>query len=254
MRKLLQNRIKRQPEVLRPELPVFTAEPSYGLSAAQVQERVEKGYANTPIESSSKTVGQIILGNVLTYFNMIFFILAALVIAVGSWVNLTFMPVVIANIVIGIVQELRSKQTLDKLSILTSPKGIVVREGSQQTIETSQMVRDDIVVFASGNQIFSDAEVVDGSCYVNEALVTGEADEIKKSPGDQLLSGSFVISGSCRARLTAVGADSFVSKLTLEAKKSKKIKRSEMMNALSKLVMWIGIILIPMIDEKKIGK
>lgn len=207
---------------------------------------MEKGYANTAIDPSSKTIGQIILSNTLTYFNMVFFALAALVIAVGSWYNLTFMPVVIANIFIGIAQEIKSKKTLDKLSILTSPKGVAVRNGVSRTISIDEMVRDDIVIFAAGNQIFSDAVVAEGECLVNEALITGEADEIKKTVGSELLSGSFVVSGTCRARLTAVGADSFVSKLTLEAKKSKKPKKSEMMNSLSKLVLWIGMILIPL--------
>ncbi len=236
----------RREDEVRPQVPVIIAEPGIGLTAAQVSERAEKGYANTAIESSSKTIGQIILTNTLTYFNMIFFALAALVIAVGSWYNLTFMPVVIANIFIGIVQEIKSKKTLDKLSILNSPKGVAIRDGAARTINIDEMVRDDIVVFASGNQIFSDAVVVEGECLVNEALITGEADEIKKTVGSELLSGSFIVSGTCRARLTAVGADSFVSKLTLEAKKSKKPKQSEMMSSLSKLVLWIGIILIPL--------
>lgn len=230
----------------RPFVPVITADPAYGLTAQQVRERTEKGYANTAIESSSKTIGQIILTNTLTYFNMVFFALAALVIAVGSWYNLTFMPVVIANIFIGIVQEIKSKKALDKLSILNSPKGVVIRDGVSRTINVEEMVRDDIVIFAAGNQISSDAVVVEGECLVNEALITGEADEIKKTIGSELLSGSFVVSGTCRARLTAVGADSFVSKLTLEAKKAKKAQKSEMMNSLSKLVLWIGIILIPL--------
>lgn len=243
---LLKPQSRKTPVDDRPDVPVIFADPAVGLTDVQARERAEKGYANTAIESSSKTIGQIILSNTLTYFNMIFFALAALVIAVGSWYNLTFMPVVIANIFIGIVQEIRSKKTLDKLSILTSPKGIAIRDGARRTLGTEEMVRDDIVIFAAGNQIFSDAVVVEGECLVNEALITGEADEIKKTPGSELLSGSFVVSGSCKARLTAVGADSFVSKLTLEAKKAKKPKKSEMMESLSKLVLWIGIILIPL--------
>lgn len=190
-------------------------------------------------------MGQIISSNLFSYFNLIFFILAACIIAVGSWNDLMFMPVVIANIFIGIVQELRSKKTLDKLNLLQSPKGVAVREGREVTLPVEDMVRDDIVVFAAGDQIFADAVVVADSCQVNEALITGEADEIKKNVGDELLSGSFVVSGKCRARLVNVGADSFVSRLTLEAKKSKKNAQSDMMLSLSKLVKWIGIILIP---------
>ena len=185
------------------------------------------------------------LGNIFTYFNIVFFILAAFIIAVRSWNNLMFMGVVVLNTAIGIVQELRSKKTLDNLTLLNTPKGTVVRNGQRFVIDTAELVRDDIVFFTTGNQIYADAEVVSGSCQTNEALITGEADEIKKAPGDKLMSGSFVVSGSCCARLTAVGEDSYANRLTLEAKKSKKSKQSEMMRSLSSLVKWIGIIVIP---------
>ena len=226
-------------------VPVVCADPNLGLHSGQVRERERAGYMNTPINPPTKSVGQIILSNVFTYFNIVFFILAAAIIFVGSWRNLTFMLIVIANTAIGIVQELRSKKTLDNLKILSAPKTTVIRNGEPFTIDTVRTVRDDIVVFQNGNQIFADAVVVEGSCFVNEALITGEADEIKKEPGDELLSGSFLVSGSCKARLTAVGAESFVSKLTMEAKKGKKPQKSEMMRSLSKLVKWIGFIVIP---------
>lgn len=236
---------KKHETLVRPKIKVFVADPEVGLSSSQVSQRISSGWVNSSVEPPTKTTGQIITSNLFTYFNLVFFLLAACVIAVGSWRNLMFMPVVLANIFIGIVQELRSKRTLDKLTLLTSPKGVVIRDGEKRTINTEEMVRDDIVIFAAGNQIFADAEVVSGTCHVNEALITGEADEIKKSPGDKLLSGSFVISGSCRARLTRVGADSYAAKLTLEAKKTKKQIQSEMMRSLSQLVKWIGLILIP---------
>lgn len=226
-------------------IDVICADPAEGLTSGQVRERERAGYLNTPVNPPSKSVKQIILSNVFTYFNLVFFILAAAIIFVGSWRDLTFMVIVIANTVIGIVQELRSKKTLDNLTILTAPKTTVIRNGEPFTLDTSRTVRDDIVVFSNGNQIFADAEVVEGSCLVNEALITGEADEIKKEPGDILLSGSFLVSGNCKARLTAVGAESFVSKLTVEAKKGKKPQKSEMMRSLTKLVKWIGFIVIP---------
>ena len=184
--------------------------------------------------------------NVFTYFNMLFFFLAACVLAVGSWQNVMFMGVVLANIAIGIVQELRSKRTLDKLTLLTAPQGAVIRDGRRRKIPTSEMVRDDIVEFSAGDQIFADAVVVAGECSANEALITGEADEIKKKPGDELLSGSFVVSGQCRARLTRVGADSFANRLTLEAKAAKPPQQSEMMRSLTRLVQVIGIAIIPL--------
>ena len=238
--------LKKRKSEERPEIPVLRAAPEQGLTAEQAEERRQLGYANAPVSSPGKSVGQIIFSNVFTYFNLIFFFLAACVIAVRSWNNLMFMGVVLTNMVIGIVQELRSKRTLDKLNLLTAPRGVAVRGGQELTLATADMVRDDIVILRSGDQIYADAEVVDGTCQVNESLITGEADEIKKEPGDALLSGSFLVSGSCRARLTAVGADSYASKLTLEAKRRGKPKQSEMMRSLSNLVKWIGIAIIPL--------
>lgn len=232
-------------EIIRRNVEEICPSPEIGLTASQAAERKDNGYGNIPLEPPTKTVGEIIRTNLLTYFNIVFFALAACIIAVGSWNDLTFMPVVIANIFIGIIQELRSKRTLDKLSIINSPKGVVVRDSAYKTVNIEDTVRDDIVVFAQGNQIFADAIVVSGECLVNEALMTGEADEIKKGVGDELMSGSFVVSGSVRARLTRVGKDSYVSRLTLESKKSNKVKQSEMMRSLSSLVKWIGIALIP---------
>ncbi len=229
----------------RRRIPELAAPPDIGLTAQQAAERMQNGYGNTPIDPPTKTIGQIVRGNLLTYFNVVFFALAACIIAVGSWRNLTFMPVVFANIFIGIVQELRAKKTLDKLNIISAPKGVTIRDGLMKTLNVEEMVRDDIVVFAQGNQIFADAVVVAGECQVNEALMTGEADEIKKCCGEELMSGSFVVSGSVRARLTRVGKDSYVSRLTLESKKSRGNKQSEMMRSLSSLVKWIGIALIP---------
>lgn len=233
-------------EPLRRHVPELTPDSELGLSSAQAQERVDAGWANLPIDPPGKTVGQIVRSNVFTYFNMLFFFLAACVLAVGSWQNVMFMGVVLANIAIGIVQELRSKSTLDKLTLLTAPQGAVIRDGRRRKIPTSEMVRDDIVEFSAGDQIFADAVVVAGECSANEALITGEADEIKKKPGDELLSGSFVVSGQCRARLTRVGADSFANRLTLEAKAAKPPQQSEMMRSLTRLVQVIGIAIIPL--------
>jgi cation-transporting ATPase E len=180
--KALFKRGNKAPKTVRTEVPVFRAKASYGLTAAQVSERFDAGWANTPVEPPGKTVGQIVSDNVFTYFNMIFMILALCVIAVGSWQNLMFMFVVIVNTVIGIAQELKAKITLDKLILLSEPNCTVIRSGREQTIAVSDAVRDDIVLFNAGNEIFADAVVVEGSCAANEALITGEAhDEEKKS-------------------------------------------------------------------------
>lgn len=230
----------------RHELPVIEADPACGLTDAQVKMRMSEGFSNAPVESNSKSVGDIIRSHVLTYFNLVFFVLAAAIILVGAWQNLTFMGVVIANIFIGIIQELRSKKKLDELNLLATPRACVVRDGKETNISVNDAVRDDIAVFHAGDQIYADAVIVEGDCLVNESLLTGEADELPKVVKDTLMSGSFLVSGHCRARLTAVGADSYVSQLSLQAKKQKQPPQSEMMRSLSLLVKCIGIVIIPL--------
>ena len=226
-------------------VPVAEASADAGLTADEVRVRVGEGLTNKPVDPPSKTVGQIIFSNVFTYFNMLFCGLALCVALVQSWLDLAFMGVVVINTVIGIVQELRSKHQLDKLTILAAPEGTAIRDGQIVSLPTSDFVRDDVAVFRAGDQICADGVVIAGECRVNESLVTGEADEIDKAAGDGLYSGSFVISGECRARLTAVGAESFASRLTVEAKRSGKVKKSEMMRSLSRLVAVIGVVAIP---------
>lgn len=217
-----------------------------GLNSAEVEARFAAGKSNKPVEPPSKTVKQIILSNLLTYFNLIFFIIAFALIIFGRFGDLTFLFVIVVNTVIGILQEIKSKNTLDKLSLLTAPTATVLRENALYKIPVDGLVIDDVVSLNSGSQICADAVVVDGEITVNEALVTGESDEITKKAGEALLSGSFVVSGKCLARLTAVGADSFVSKLTLDAKKMKKKSKSAgMMRSLTRLVQVIGVIIVP---------
>lgn len=216
-----------------------------GLTSTEVGQRIMAGYANTPVEPPTKTMAQIVKSNVLTYFNLIFFILGALLIVVGAYSELKFLFIVVINMVTGIIQEVQAKKSLDKLNILATPQGTVVRDGRELTISTEEVVLDDIVIFTAGNQIYADALVVEGEVLVNESLITGEADEITKKPGDQLLSGSYVLSGKCYARLEKVGSDSYVSKLSIEAKKVGGKQKSEMMLSLERLVKTIGIIIIP---------
>ena len=230
----------------RREIPVLESDAETGLSAAQAQERLDGGWGNAPVESPGASVREIIAKNVFTYFNFLFFLLAGCVIAVRQWLNLTFLGPVFCNMFIGIVQDLRVKKKVDGLKIMAAPKCRAVRDGQIVELDAAQLVRDDIAVFSPGDQIPADAVVAAGECRVNEALVTGEADEIVKKPGERLLSGSFVVSGSCRARLTAVGADSFVSRLTLEAKQTGSQPQSEMMHSLTSLIKWIGFLVIPL--------
>ena len=219
--------------------------PILGLTSDEVRERVEKGLTNHADISTQKTVGQIIKSNLLTYFNLIFLILTVLLCIVGSFRNLTFLPVIIGNTVIGIFQELRAKKTLDKMSMLNAPHSIVVRDGEQKQIQSEELVKDDIIILSAGNQICADATVLNGSVSVNESLLTGESDEIKKASGDNLMSGSFVVSGQCYAKLEKVGNESYISKLTAQAKAMGEGEQSEMIRYINKLVKWVGIIIIP---------
>ena len=221
------------------------ADPGTGLSAAQVKERFACHADNYKVESSTMSVSDIVKSNVFTYFNLVFAIIAVLLSIVGAWRDMLFLPIIIANTCIGIIQEIHSKKVLDKLSILNAPQSVVIRDGKKAQIAADKLVLDDVVEFTAGSQIPADAVVLDGELQVNESLITGESDEITKRAGDQLLSGSFVVSGKAYARLEKVGKDSYISKLTLQATKSKKGEQSEMIRSLDYLIMVMGIIIIP---------
>lgn len=224
----------------------YTVDKKNGLSSAQVHEYVQNGWTNKAVEPPTKTIPKIIKSNLLTYFNLVFAVLAVLLTVAGSFRNMSFLLIVVANLLIGIVQEIRAKKVLDRLSVLNSPTALVIRDGQQAEIPAEELVLDDIVIFRAGNQICADAIVVDGEVAVNESLLTGETDEIFKKPGDTLMSGSFVVSGECCARLENVGADSYISQLTLEAKAMNCKEQSEMIRVLDKLVGVVGILIIPL--------
>lgn len=235
-------------EEYEPErLPIRRCMPDYhtGLYEEEIIEREEAGWTNIPVDPPSKTTKEIIHDNIFTYFNLIFVILGLLLILVGAFRDLTFLPVIILNTLIGIIQEIRAKNVLDKMTMLHAPKATVVRNGRKRVIAVEDLVVDDIVIFKSGNQICADAIVEYGEVQVNESLLTGEADEITKKKGSILMSGSFIVSGECYARLEKVGADSYISRLTLEAKAMKDGEQSEMIRSLDKLVKCVGIAIIP---------
>ena len=216
-----------------------------GLSSKQVEKRIKEGLYNEPVKNQSKTVGQIIATNLFTYFNLIFFIFTLMLVLVHSYINMTFLPIIIINMLIGIVQEIRTKRVLDKLTLLNASYSTVIRDGKEKKVLSEELVLGDLCILGAGKQISADAVVVEGSVRVNEALVTGEADEITKEIGDKLLSGSFVVAGECKAVLEHVGLDSYASKIALEAKASRKKQKTEMMSSLDKLVKTIGIAIIP---------
>ena len=241
-------KIYREPEEERERrVPTTRYRPDYrkGLTSQQVQEHRLHGWTNRAVESASKTTKEIIHENVFTYFNLIFAVLAVLLCIAGSFRDLTFLPVIIANTLIGIIQEVRAKQVLDNLSMLNAPRSAVVRDGKKKIVDSEELVLDDIVIFKAGSQVCADAEVCAGEVQVNESLLTGESDEITKRRGDKLMSGSFIVSGQCHARLDKVGEDSYIAKLTLQAKEMQEGEQSEMIRSLDKLVKCVGVAIIP---------
>lgn len=176
---------------------------------------------------------------------MIFAILAALLVLVGAWNDLTFLPVIILNTIIGIIQELRAKKVLSKLNVMNATEITALRDGQKEKIPIEQLVKGDIILLQTGDQVPADARVVSGELRVNEALLTGEADEITKEKDAELMSGSFVVSGKAYAVLEKVGKDSYISKLTIEAKAMGSSEQSKMVRSINRLVKWVGIIIIP---------
>ncbi len=224
-----------------------------GLSAKQVKERFDAGLNN--IESGIKllTEKEIILKNIFTFFNLLNFTFAFLIISVGLIrnvaiidivKNLLFMGVILSNTVIGSFQEIRSKRIIEKLSLISAPKATVLREGVKVKIPTTEVVLDDIMCMSAGGQVCADALVVKGEVEVNESLITGEANAVLKSAGQMLLSGSFIISGECLARAEKVGEDNYANKIVKEAKYIKK-HSSQIKKSLDTIVKTIGISIIP---------
>ena len=216
-----------------------------GLSYEEVRERKRAGLVNEAVIAPSKTVKEIVFSNLFTYFNFVFFVIAMILILVGSFRDLTFLPVVIANALIGIVQELRAKAVLDKLTVLNAPRARVIRDNRNLVIPVEKLVLDDIVIFKTGDQIPADATILSGEVAVNESLLTGEADEIIKTKNDDLLSGSFIVYGECYAKLTKVGAESYAAQLTLKAKAIKTGEQSEIIRSLNAFVKLAGIAIVP---------
>lgn len=224
----------------------FECDINYGLNSDQVKKRKAQGLFNYEVKPKFKTTGQILRSNIFTYFNIINFILAICVIAVGSIKNVFFIGVVISNIFIGILQEFKVRNIVKKLSIVSQPVVTVVREGKQTQIDISEIVLDDIVVLNSGNQIVADSTIKKGQIEVNESLITGESDMILKKEGDKLISGSFVVSGSCFSRVEKIGESSYVSKILMDVGQYKSTKnKSEMMKYINTLIKIVGAVIGP---------
>ena len=221
-----------------------SSEQLHGLTDAEVRQRIEQGLVNHNSDIKSKSIKRIVLENLITPFNILNFVLAVMILIVGSYKNLLFMGVIICNIFIGTVQEIRAKKTIDKLSLIAEPKAHVIRDGIKQEIAIHDIVMDDITFLGAGNQVCSDAVVIEGECEVNESLLTGESEPVLKQPGDHLLSGSFIISGNCHARVEHVGKDNYAAQITDNAKYVKK-PNSEIMRWTNRIIKYIGFTLIP---------
>ncbi|MBQ3501031.1 MAG: HAD-IC family P-type ATPase [Oscillospiraceae bacterium] len=215
------------------------------LSSEKAAELAAEGKANVSPSSASKTTKQIWLSNLFTFYNMLNLVLAVLVITTGSYRNMLFMGVVISNFLIGTIQELRAKKTVDSLSVLTAPTARVIRDGKEVVLPCRELVLGDVVLIGAGDQITADATVLSGEARLNESLITGESDAVLKASGDKLFSGSFVISGEAAVVLTAVGAESYAERLTAEAKKlgtAKSVLKTTMMN----IIKTVTVFIVPM--------
>lgn len=216
-----------------------------GLTNEEVQERIAQGQVNNNENPNTRTYKQIILENTLTFFNFLNLVLLVLVLLVGSYKNSMFVGIIFINTVIGIIQEIRAKKTIDKLAILTESKTVVLREGKKWKISTEKLVVDDLIFLKAGEQVPADAKILEGNLEVNESLLTGEADNLPKNQGDELFSGSFVTAGQACCQIIHVGSDNYASRITSEAKEFKR-HNSELRNSLNAILKVISIIIVPL--------
>ena len=236
---------KKEQEPVKPtRVKRVRTDASLGLTDDQVHERINKGQTNLTPNRNVKTYKRIFFENTFTFFNLLCLAVAISLICVGAWSNCLFMAIIIINTAIGIIQEIRAKKTIEKLSLLTAPAVKVIRSGVEQTITTDEVVIDDIVVLSNGKQVVADGTIVEGSVEVNESMLTGESLPIKKKVGDTILAGSFIVSGNCKCRVEKVGENNYIQQLSAKAKQYRRPK-SELFNSLKGIIKAIGIIIIP---------
>lgn len=216
-----------------------------GLSNREVSLRIKQNKVNFDTTSPSKSIKQILFENIFTLFNFINIFLAILIIFVKEYKNILFLGVVISNTLISVVQEIRAKKIVDKLSVISSSKAKVIRNKKQISININEIVLDDLICYELGDQIIVDSKIIDGTVEVDESFITGESKVKVKEKGDVLLSGSFIVSGSCKALVIHVGLDNYTSVISKDAKKLKEDVSSEIMKSLNKVVKYISISLIP---------
>ena len=215
-----------------------------GLTGEEVKQRIEKGQVNSSNTNNLKSNWQIVRDNVCTLFNLFNLIIAIALACVHAYTNMVFILIIIVNVLIGIIQEIHGKNLVKQLSILTTAKTKVVRDGEEKELNINEIVVDDVILLAQGDQILSDAQIISEEIEVNEALLTGEADLILKSEKDTLLSGSYVVSGRCYAKIVKVGENNFANRIISSAKKQKS-NNSELINSMKKVTRFTSFIIIP---------
>ena len=222
-----------------------STEKQYGLSSEEVLKLTAEGKVNIDKDKSGKGYLGIVADNLLTFFNLVYLIITVVLIAVGSFKNLTYLAVIIPNILIAVVQQIRAKKTVEKLSVTTDPRATVIRDGVQVEIAASEIVLGDVMYVEMGRQILSDGIVLSGVAEANESMLTGESDAIKKQEGDRVLAGSFLVSGGIYVKVCAVGSDNYVHKIE-KAAKNFKAPASNLFRDLNNLIKYIGIFMVPM--------
>ena len=215
-----------------------------GITDKEVAEKTRQGRINRAPRKQSNSIGKIILKNTLTIFNLVNLVLAIMILLVGSYKNLLFVLIAIANTLISIINEIRAKKTIDKMRLISEQRPTVIRNGQIRQIGQEQIVDGDLLVLSIGDQIIVDSQIVEGEVEVNESFITGESDNILKHPGDKLISGSFIVSGACKATAVAVGADNFISKLESTAH-TIKTADSKLFTLMNNIVKYISYALIP---------
>lgn len=223
----------------------YNPDKNIGLSKEQVNERIKDNLVNFNTNVKTKSAKEIILENTVTLFNIINAILAVAIILVGSYKNLGFLLIIVLNTVISTFQELHSKSVIDKLSVVSASKVKVLRDKEEYDVNLDEVVLDDIIILELGNQVITDAIIVDGVVEVDESFITGESDTLIKKEGDMLLSGSFIVSGNAKAKVEHIGYDNYTAKISSDTKYIKPIS-SEIMRSLNKIVKTISVIIVPL--------
>lgn len=216
-----------------------------GLTTEEVNKLKEQGLDNIPVGNQSKTIGQIIAGNVFTYFNFVFAVFAALLILVRSYINMTFLPIILLNTILGIVQEIKAKIVLDRLTVVNAPRTKVIRDSAVSEVDSVTLVKGDVCIFTAGNQLSADAILAEGCVRVNEAMVTGESDEVIKNKGDILLSGSYIVSENVRQFLRKYTIRRMRQDWHWKPRQGVR-KKTDMMKSLDNLVKIIGVVIVPL--------